>query len=495
MRETASDTSEEGKAIRRALGEIVSLSALPAVWEGYRLPQIVDDVADVLLRQLDLDLVYVASLDDGAPITAIRTKRSGADTTRRITAASKKLLASGDTKATMIDPLDESRSLQATVIAGSRSELAIVAASTQPQFPTEIARVVLAMVANEANTVISRKRVEYLEEENSHLRNEVEESRLMGSVIGASEAMRRVLSNVDQVSPTDATVLITGETGTGKELIAREIHRRSLRAGGPMICVHAASLPAGLVASEFFGHERGAFTGAMQRRIGRFELASNGTIFLDEIGELPPEVQVALLRVLQDRTFERVGGTQTLHTRARVIAATNRDLEASIAEGTFREDLFYRLNVFPIHIPPLRERQQDILPLVRHFTSVFSKRFGKKIGAIPEASMQRLRTYQWPGNVRELENVIERAVILAGGNELTIPPTFFPNLRGASGSGSLPLRVDELERTAIEKALAESGGRVGGVHGAASRLGLRPTTLYSKLRKFHIEPARFKPSR
>jgi formate hydrogenlyase transcriptional activator len=307
--------------------------------------------------------------------------------------------------------------------------------------------------------------------------------------------MRTVLSNVDKVAPTDATVLITGETGTGKELIAREIHRRSLRAHGPLICVHAASFSPSLIASELFGHERGAFTGALQRRIGRFELAANGTIFLDEIGDLSPEIQVALLRVLQQRTFERVGGSQTLQTNARVITATNRDLEARVGDGSFRADLYYRLNVFPIHIPPLRERPDDVPPLVRHFSSLFAKRFGKKIRNIPDASMERLRAYAWPGNVRELENVIERAVILMRGEELVIPPSFFPRIATASGRGSLPNRIDDLEKTAIEKALKESKGRVGGPNGAASRLGLRPTTLYSKLRKFHIEPARFKSSR
>jgi transcriptional regulator with GAF, ATPase, and Fis domain len=485
----------ESKDLHRALGEIVSLAALPAVWDGYGLAQVVDEVADVLLRAVDLDFVYVGLSDGGPPAMATRSRRTGADTARRIAAAARKLLASCKTTATVSDPLDESRMLQATIIPGCGWELAIVAASAKPRFPGEIDRAILALVANQANIVIGRKRVEGLEEVNVHLTNEVEESLLMGSVIGVSQAMRTVLSNVDKVAPTDATVLITGDTGTGKELIAREIHRRSLRAHGPMICVHAAALPAALIASELFGHERGAFTGATQRRIGRFELASNGTFFLDEIGELPPEMQLALLRVLQERTFERVGGTQTLHTNARVITATNRDLQADVAEGGFRADLYYRLSVFPIHIPPLRERTEDISLLARHFCSIFSKRFGKKITAIPSASMERLRAYPWPGNVRELENVIERAVILARGGDLSIPSAFFPKQSITPGHGSLPLRVDELEKSAIVSALEESGGRVGGPLGAASRLGLRPTTLYSKLRKLNIEPARFKRPR
>src|SRR5205807_1262809 len=263
----------------------------------------------------------------------------------------------------------------ATVVGGGgESELAIVAASAAPDFPTQLDRFLLVLTANLANTVISRKRVEELVEENVLLRDQIDERLLMGSVIGVSRSIRSVLSDVDKVAPTSATVLITGETGTGKELIAREIHRRSRRASGPMIAVHSAALPAGLIASELFGHERGAFTGALQRRIGRFELATRGTIFLDEVGELPPEMQVALLRVLQERTFERVGGSQTLRTEARVIAATNRDLLKMVREGTFREDLYYRLSVFPIHIPPLRERRDDIPPMVEHFTSVFSRR-------------------------------------------------------------------------------------------------------------------------
>jgi formate hydrogenlyase transcriptional activator len=339
-----------------------------------------------------------------------------------------------------------------------------------------------------------RKRVEELVEENVFLRNEIDERLLMGSVIGVSHAIRSVLSNVDKVAPTDATVLITGETGTGKELIAREIHRRSHRAGGPVIAVHSAALPVSLIASELFGHERGAFTGAMQRRIGRFELASRGTIFLDEVGELPGEMQVALLRVLQERTFERVGGTQTLRTGARVIAATNRDLMKMVGEGTFRNDLFYRLSVFPIHIPPLRERREDIPPLVEHFTKAFASRCDKPITRISQASMARLVEYAWPGNVRELENVIERAVILASGPDLVVASALFPRQPVHAGrGGALPLRLAEMEKSAIEQALNGSEGRVGGSAGAAERLGIRPTTLYSKLRKHRIDPARFRP--
>jgi transcriptional regulator with GAF, ATPase, and Fis domain len=487
----------DSRKFRRALGDVVALTALPAVWAGYHLRQIVDDVAEVLLRVVDLEFVYVTLRADGPPIAAARAKQRGGNI-HRITAAAERLLASPEGYPVSIaDPLNEERSLRATVhISGGESDLAIVAASAGAQFPAETDLLLMAVTANQANIVISQKRVEELVGENVLLRNEIDERLLMGSVIGVTRSIRSVLSNVDKVAPTDATVLITGETGTGKELIAREIHRRSRRAGGPLIAVHSAALPAGLIASELFGHERGSFTGAMERRIGRFELATRGTIFLDEVGELSPEMQVALLRVLQERTFERVGGNQTLHTEARVIAATNRDLLKMVAEGTFREDLYYRLSVFPIHIPPLRERRDDIPVLVEHYTKVFARRLEKPIKRISKASMVRLTEYAWKGNVRELENVIERAVILASGEELVVGAGLCPRPAAKTGrSGALPFRLDAMEKSAIEQALSESGGQVGGPAGAAARLGLRPTTLYSKLRKYHVEPAHFKRAR
>jgi transcriptional regulator with GAF, ATPase, and Fis domain len=489
--------SVENTEFRRVLSDVVALTALPAVWAGYHLREIVHDVAEVLLRVVDLEFVYVTLPGDLPPVKAVRAKRPDNDV-HKITAASQRLLASRDGATVSIaDPSDGQRSLRATVhISGGESDLAIVAASAAARFPTETDLLLMAVTANQANIIISRKRVEYLMEENVLLRNEIDERLLMGSVIGASPSIRSVLSNVAKVAPTDATVLITGETGTGKELIAREIHRRSRRVAGPMIAIHSAALPAGLIASELFGHERGSFTGAMQRRIGRFELATRGTIFLDEVGELPPEVQVALLRVLQERTFERVGGSQTLRTEARVIAATNRDLLKMVGEGSFREDLYYRLSVFPIHIPPLRERREDIPALVEHFTKVFAWQLEKPIKRIAKASMARLMEYAWPGNVRELENVIERAVILASREELVVAPGLFPSPAGkASRGGALPDRLEEMEKSAIEQALTDSGGRVGGRSGAAARLGLRPTTLYSKLQKYRVDPARFRPPR
>jgi transcriptional regulator with GAF, ATPase, and Fis domain len=290
-------------------------------------------------------------------------------------------------------------------------------------------------------------------------------------------------------------VLITGETGTGKELVARAIHRRSRRAGRALITVNCAALPGTLIGSELFGHERGAFTGALQRRIGRFELADGGSIFLDEIGELPPEMQVALLRVLQEGEIERVGGAQTIRVDTRVIAATNRDLAAEAAAGRFRSDLFYRLNVFPIAVPALRERMEDVPILVEYFTSRFAARLGKKFLRIEKGAMDRILAYSWPGNVRELQNVIERAVILSEGDTLRVDE---PLVAGGDGHGkaaaSLPASLREQERRRIEEALAASGGRVSGAAGAAARLGVPATTLESRIKSLKIDKHRFRSS-
>ncbi|HEX7808785.1 MAG TPA: sigma 54-interacting transcriptional regulator, partial [Thermoanaerobaculia bacterium] len=367
--------SGEGAALQRAARDIVALSTLPAAWRGYSAQQIADDLADVLLHMADLDLVHVA-LQAGEVVSATRTRRPDDASDPRVQTAIALLLQSRTFEPqTIRDPLGSDRSLRALAIPGEENtDQGLIAASSNGAFPTAADRLLLTLGLNQARIAVGHQRAERLQEENILLRGEIDERLMMGSVIGVSAAMRAVLSSVDQVAPTGTTVLITGETGTGKELIAREIHRRSPRAEGPMIAVHSAALPSSLIASELFGHERGAFTGALQRRAGRFELASRGTIFLDEIGELPPETQLALLRVLQERTFERVGGTQTLRTDARVVAATHRDLQKMVREGTFREDLYYRLTVFPIHIPPLRERRGDIPPLVEHFTRVFARR-------------------------------------------------------------------------------------------------------------------------
>src|SRR5207249_1980666 len=266
-----------------------------------------------------------------------------------------------------------------------------------------------------------RKRSEEkLQQENAALREEIDETSMFEEIVGTSPALQTVLSSVSKVAPTDSTVLITGETGTGKELVARAIHRRSHRASRAFVSVNCAAIPQSLITSELFGHEKGAFTGATQRRLGRFELAEAGTLFLDEIGELPMETQIALLRVLQEREFERVGGTEPLRADVRVIAATNRDLQAAIAASTFRSDLFYRLNVFPITLPPLRERKEDIPPLVSYFVDRYAKRAGQKIRGIRKRALDLLQSYSWPGNIRELQNVIERSLIVCETDQFTI---------------------------------------------------------------------------
>jgi formate hydrogenlyase transcriptional activator len=316
-------------------------------------------------------------------------------------------------------------------------------------------------------------------------------------IVGSSEPLRRVLAQIEQVAPTVSTVLILGETGTGKELIARAIHSRSKRSPRAFIRVNCAAIPPPLVASELFGHERGAFTGALQRRLGRFESADGGTLFLDEVGELPPEAQVALLRVLQDREFERVGGSQTISVDVRVLAATNSDLSAAVSEGTFRQDLFYRLNVFPLRMPALRERVDDIPILVKYLVNRYAERAGKSIRHITKRTLDLFQAYDWPGNVRELQNVVERAVILCDGETFAVDDTWLtPVVAPHLVATRRPLAADlvEHEREVIEDALREAEGVIGGPAGAAAKLGIPRQTLESKIKKLGIKRHRFKTS-
>ena len=335
-----------------------------------------------------------------------------------------------------------------------------------------------------------RKRAEErIREENRALREEVDKASMFEEIVGASAPLRALLSHVSKVAPTDSTVLITGETGTGKELVARAIHKRSRRAARPFISINCAVIPSALIASELFGHEKGAFTGAALRRLGRFELAEGGTIFLDEIGELPAETQVALLRVLQERAFERVGGSEVIHVDVRVIVATNRDLSAAIAAGSFRSDLFYRLNVFPVEMPPLRSRTEDIPMLVEYFIDRYGSKAGKRIRGVDRATLELLRSYAWPGNIRELQNVIERAVILCETDRLSVDESWLPRSPAAAAppEGRLADAVQAHEKALIESALAASKGRVSGRHGAAAQLGMPPSTLDAKIRSLKID--------
>jgi formate hydrogenlyase transcriptional activator len=327
---------------------------------------------------------------------------------------------------------------------------------------------------------------EQLQIENRLLQDEIVQRSIYEEIVGSSVALQRVLSAIDRVAPTDTTILITGETGTGKELVAHAIHKRSSRSQRALVKVNCAALPSELIASELFGHEKGAFTGALQQRIGRFEAASGGTIFLDEIGELNPEMQIALLRVLQEREFERVGGNKTIQTDVRVIAATNRDLSREVADGRFRMDLYYRLNVFPVHVPSLRERSDDIPVLVDYFASRLGARMGKRIRQIEKATLDAMLRYSWPGNIRELQNVIERGVILADSDVFRLE-------KGAL----LETRVERTAaqddpRTEIEAVLRETRGRVSGPDGAAARLGIPASTLESRIRALKINKHQFR---
>jgi formate hydrogenlyase transcriptional activator len=337
-----------------------------------------------------------------------------------------------------------------------------------------------------ATDIDDRKRTEErTQSENLALREDIDRASMFEEIVGSSESLRAVLVQVAKVAPTDSTVLILGETGTGKELIARAIHKRSRRATKAFIRVNCAAIPQSLIASELFGHEKGAFTGALQRRLGRFEAADGGTMLLDEIGDLPAETQVALLRVLQEREIERVGSSHPITVDVRVIVATNQDLDAAVARGAFRADLFYRLNVFPIAVPALRQRADDVPVLVEYLVERFAKRAGKKITRIEKRTMTLLQAYDWPGNVRELQNVIERGVVLCEGESFSIDDSWL-KAKGSPAGG-------EQERATIEAALAATKGRVAGPTGAAAKLGMPRQTLDSKIRALRIDKLKFRP--
>jgi PAS domain S-box-containing protein len=330
--------------------------------------------------------------------------------------------------------------------------------------------------------------------ENIALREEIGQTSMFEEIVGGSPLLKVVLARVAKVAPTDSTVLINGETGTGKELIARAIHKRSQRSGRAFVKVSCAAIPHSLIASELFGHEKGSFTGALQRRLGRFELADGGTIFLDEVGELPAETQIALLRVLQEREFERVGGNQSIPADVRVIAATHRDLPAAVISGSFRSDLFYRINVFPIELPPLRERKEDIPMLVRYFIDRYARKAGKRIRSVSNKTLELLQSYPWPGNIRELQNVIERSIIVCDTENFSVDESWLSRepLCARSLNQALPEKLTIEEKTMIETALAQTRGQVAGPYGAAARLGMPASTLESKIKSLKISKRRFK---
>jgi PAS domain S-box-containing protein len=361
----------------------------------------------------------------------------------------------------------------------------------RPMFVGALQDVTESVVAE----VALRTLKDQLYKENLVLRDEVDRTSMFEEIVGASPTLKAVLSRVAKVAPTDSTVFISGETGTGKELIARAVHKRSQRAGRAFLSVNCAALAPTLISSELFGHEKGAFTGATQRRLGRFELADGGTIFLDEVGELLPDTQAMLLRVLQEREFERVGGAQPVHVNVRVIAATNRDLRAAIATGSFRHDLYYRLNVFPIEVPALRNRKDDLLMLIEYFVQRYASRAGKPIRSIDKKTLELLQAYDWPGNIRELQNVIERSVILSSGGVFTVDELWLStqSFQPTHPMAAAPFQGDPRgEREIIEAALAESRGRIAGPSGAAARLNVPPSTLESRIKALKINKNQFK---
>ena len=396
------------------------------------------------------------------------------------------------------NPLDKGNISIAHLWLGLQEEMGIVVAgATQHHFPTDIDTLLLRVAVNQAVVELQgslvlaeRSRAEQIEllknqlhAENIYLREERYTDRHWGVIIGQSKALKKVLKLVEEVAPTNACVLIQGETGTGKELIARAIHELSDRKENAFVKLNCAAIPTGLLESELFGHEKGAFTGAIGQRIGRFELANQGTIFLDEVGEIPLELQTKLLRVLQEQEFERLGSTKTLHVNVRLIAATNQDLAEMVTNRTFRSDLYYRLKVFPIIVPPLRERIEDIPLLVRSFTERYARQFNKTISSIPKESMMALSKSPWPGNVRELKNFIERSVILSHGSSLDVP---FAELNQANEKAANGETLEDMERIHILRVLEQSNWVLSGPSGAAGKLGMKRTSLQYKMQKLGI---------
>ena len=366
----------------------------------------------------------------------------------------------------------------------------VVRAAEDVEFAALVGRLVALAVESALTRQELQRAHDRLAAEKLYLEEEIRTDRRMDKIVGEGTALQEVLRQVEVVAPTDSAVLITGETGTGKELIARAVHSASHRRDRTFVKLNCAAIPTGLLESELFGHEKGAFTGAVERRVGRFELADGGTLFLDEVGDIPQELQPKLLRVLQEQEFERLGSGKTIKVDVRLVAATHRNLARMVADGKFRSDLFYRLHVFPIPIPPLRDRREDIPNLARHFVQLFTRRFGKKIVDIPRETMAALESYPWPGNVRELEHLIERAVILSSGSELRVPLMELVPVQSLDPASTLPQQTKttlrENERDVIQRALEDCGWVVGGPEGAAARLGMKRTTLVSRIKKLGL---------
>jgi formate hydrogenlyase transcriptional activator len=473
-------------SLRKAFGlDYVSLLIYDAELDALRLKMLDFPGGSGFIRE-----DAVVPLDDSVAGQVFRTRRGRIFSLEEAAAISKStgdVMAGEGLLSLCSMPLMSHDDVLGTLNLGSR----------RPDFFTEADRQFFAQAAGQVaialQNALAFQRIEELNarlaEEKVYLEDEIRSDSRFEEIIGQSPALRAILKQVETVAPTDSTVLIYGETGTGKELMARSIHDLSQRRQGTFVKLNCAAIPTGLLESEMFGHEKGAFTGAIAQRIGRFELAHRGTMFLDEVGEIPLELQTKLLRVLQEREFERLGSSRTVKTDARLVAATNRDLTAMVEQREFRADLYYRLNVFPITVPPLRDRREDIPLLVRYFVQQFARRMNKRITAIPSETMQALARYHWPGNIRELQNFIERAVILTAGHTLDAPISELKRGPGAAASAAPAAGLHtlaEAEREAIVRALREANGRVGGPQGAAARLGMKRTTLQAKMRKLGI---------
>jgi formate hydrogenlyase transcriptional activator len=495
---------DEVRRLRSCINNLVSLVALPAIWSGREPRHVVESLLGALVRILRLDFAYARlTRGDHPALELVQTGPGGQNPPRprEVGRALEPWLSDGTLSPTRraANPIGSGQVSMALVWLGLDREMGVVVAGcSRSGFPTDVEPLLLRVAVNQAVIELqagqvrrARARAEEIERkqdslqaENVYLQQELDGAENGESTLFECTGLKKVLKLVERVAPTTACVLILGETGTGKELVARSVHRLSTRKERRFVKLNCAAIPTGLLEAELFGHEKGAFTGAVAQRTGRFEVAHRGTFFLDEVGEIPLELQTKLLRVLQEQEFERLGSTKTIRVDVRLIAATNRDLPRMVADGQFRSDLYYRLNVFPIPVPPLRERVEDIPVLVRHFVARYAGRFCKSIESIPAASMNALTRYAWPGNVRELENMIERSVILSQGATLEVPL--------GELSASLPktqgLRtLDEIERDHILRTLNQTDWVVAGPKGAAVKLGMKRSSLQYRMQKLGIQ--------
>lgn len=498
------DGSDNIRNLQGCINDLVSLLALPAMWSSCVPAQVLGMLLDVLMRMLCLDFVY-ARLNTSTEAVCTEMCRvadrfDAVDNPARIGQALRPWLEGCDSSTTtvLLNPLGPGEITIARAWIGlGRERGVIAAASSRADFPTDIEFLLFKTAVNQA--IIELQRGEVLAErtrtaaaeheknqllvENTYLRQQLQIEERCSEIIGQCKSLQNLFHLISQVAPTKACVLIQGETGTGKDLIARAIHRLSSRKERSFIKLNCAAIPTGLLEAELFGHEKGAFTGAVGQRIGRFELAHQGTIFLDEVGEIPLELQAKLLRVLQEQEFERLGSPRTIRVDVRLIAATNRNLVKMVEEGQFRSDLFYRLNVFPISVPPLRERVEDIPLLVWHFTHMHAREYNKRITTITEKTMNALCRYHWPGNVREMANLIERGVILSQGSTLDIP---LIEQKTSDETLNSELSLRDFEREHILRALSDSDWVIAGPYGAAAKLGMKRTSLQYKMQKLGI---------